>query len=190
MKKLFLILAFAMLSKIGHAQAGYIYYVNTAPSGTCSKGSYQENVFGAGTIYSCQNGTWAQVGSASGSVTSIATTSPITGGTITGTGTIACATCTITIGSGTVTVSGDAPTSGACASEHTASVTNLATTDVVKIGFNSDPSAITGIAPSASGGVYILAYPKSAGTLGLKVCNDTAGTITVGTLVLNYQIVR
>src|SRR4051794_35954119 len=39
--------------------------------------------------------------SGTGTVTSIATTSPITGGTITTTGTIACATCTVTVASGT-----------------------------------------------------------------------------------------
>ena len=97
---------------------------------------------------------------------------------------------TQTIGSGTITVSGDAPTSGACASEHTASVTDLQTTDVVRVGFNGDPSGVTGIAPVSTGGVFIVAYPKSAGTLGLKVCNDTALTITVGTLVLNWTVQR
>src|SRR5580765_5108676 len=93
MKKLLLLCALVMLSKIGHAQAGYINYVTSAPSGSCSAGSYQRNVFGSGAIYTCVNGTWTQSGAASGSVTSIATTSPITGGTITSTGTIACATC-------------------------------------------------------------------------------------------------
>ena len=97
---------------------------------------------------------------------------------------------TQTVGSGTITVTGDAPTSGACASEHTVSVTNLLTTDVVRVGFNGDPSGVTGIAPVSTGGVFIVAYPKSAGTLGLKVCNDTALTITVGTLVLNWTVQR
>jgi hypothetical protein len=54
-------------------------------------------------------------GGGSGTVTSIATTSPITGGTITGTGTIACATCIagslsatqIPYGTGSNTVAGD-----------------------------------------------------------------------------------
>lgn len=40
------------------------------------------------------DGTWAATGAGSGTVTSIATTGPITGGPITTTGTIACATCT------------------------------------------------------------------------------------------------
>ena len=97
---------------------------------------------------------------------------------------------TQTIGEGTITVTGDAPTSGACAAEHTVSVTNLLTTDVVRVGFNGDPSGVTGIAPVSTGGVFIVAYPKAAGTLGLKVCNDTALTITVGTLILNWTVQR
>lgn len=95
-----------------------------------------------------------------------------------------------TLESGTVTVTGDAPLSGACASEHTLSITGLLTTDIVEIGFNGDPSGVTGIAPTTNGGVYILAYPKSAGTAGFKVCNDTSATITVGTLVLNVKVRR
>jgi hypothetical protein len=46
-----------------------------------------------GAIYSWSGSAWSAAGGGSGTVTSIATTSPITGGTITGTGTIACPTC-------------------------------------------------------------------------------------------------
>jgi hypothetical protein len=92
----------------------------------------------AGTSYLCiksnawnlsnNGGAYAPIGTGSGSgtVTSIATTSPITGGTITTTGTIACATCVVASSPGagiarfagstqTVTsseLSGDATTSG------------------------------------------------------------------------------
>jgi hypothetical protein len=65
----------------------------------------------AGTSYLCtksstvevsQNGAaYAAISTGGGSVTSIATTSPITGGTITTTGTIACATCAIGPGTST-----------------------------------------------------------------------------------------
>lgn len=67
-----------------------------APSGGCSRnqlGIDDSN----GNSYTCPAGTWvlsgAGAGSGSGTVTSVATTAPITGGTITTTGTIACATC-------------------------------------------------------------------------------------------------
>ncbi len=74
---------------------GFVDYVTSAPSGMCSQGAHQQNVLGSGNIYTCQSGTWAKAGGSggSGTVTSIATTAPITGGTITTTGTIACATC-------------------------------------------------------------------------------------------------
>lgn len=67
-----------------------------APSGGCSRnqlGIDDSN----GNSYTCPAGTWvlsgAGAGGGSGTVTSVATTAPITGGTITTTGTIACATC-------------------------------------------------------------------------------------------------
>lgn len=55
----------------------------STPSGNCAKWDASGNVVDAGS----------PCGSSSGTVTSISTTSPITGGTITTTGTIACATC-------------------------------------------------------------------------------------------------
>lgn len=61
------------------------------PTGTCSANAGRL-VGPTGLIYTCQSGTWA-LSTTTGTVTSIATTGPITGGTITGTGTIACATC-------------------------------------------------------------------------------------------------
>ena len=52
-----------------------------------------------GTDYELQNP--QTTGAGTGTVTSIATSGPITGGTITTTGTIACASCTVTVASGT-----------------------------------------------------------------------------------------
>jgi hypothetical protein len=68
--------------------SGYTTFVNSATALLCTKDS-------AGAVV-CSGS-----GSGSGTVTSIATTSPITGGTITSTGTIACATCAIGPGSST-----------------------------------------------------------------------------------------
>ena len=66
-----------------------------APTGPCSPFMYAVNNAN-GDFYDCKASVWFKVsgGGGSGTVTSVATTSPITGGTITGTGTIACATCT------------------------------------------------------------------------------------------------
>lgn len=48
---------------------GYLYYVTSAPSGACSQGVSAQQVIGTGLIFTCQNGTWAQVGGGSGSGT-------------------------------------------------------------------------------------------------------------------------
>jgi len=42
-----------------------VLYVFTAPSGTCASTALQEDVIGAGTIYTCQSGTWGQVSGSS-----------------------------------------------------------------------------------------------------------------------------
>lgn len=67
------------------------------PSGACGVFQYAVNNAN-GDFYDCKNNAWFKVSSAggSGTVTNIATTSPITGGPITTTGTIACATCGVT----------------------------------------------------------------------------------------------
>lgn len=76
-----------------------IKYVASAPSGACSQNEAMQELVGTGVLYTCQSGTWTALPTSaggSGSVTNIATTSPITGGPITTTGTIACATCGVT----------------------------------------------------------------------------------------------
>ncbi len=75
--------------------------------------------------------------SASGSVTSIATTTPITGGTITATGTIACATC----------VTSSSPGAGIA---HFAGSTQAVTSSAVSL-----TADVTGILPAANGGTGI-----------------------------------
>lgn len=66
---------------------------------TCTAGNlyFETDATAGSNLLGCTSGnTWTIVGpggSATGTVTSVATTSPITGGTITTTGTIACATC-------------------------------------------------------------------------------------------------
>lgn len=43
-----------------------IVLVGSAPSGACARNLPDEQVINVGTLYSCQNGTWAQIGSGGG----------------------------------------------------------------------------------------------------------------------------
>ncbi len=67
---------------------------NGTPTGACPSKKLDVDYLN-NLLYFCSNSVWmpATSGAGTGSVTSIATTTPITGGTITTTGTIACATC-------------------------------------------------------------------------------------------------
>jgi hypothetical protein len=95
----FLTVFLLTLPSTSHAQAGAydtsraVLSQAGAPSGGCA--AFQLDVdTSSNDLYDCGDGSWHKVGSTGGSgVTSVATTSPITGGTITTTGTIACATC-------------------------------------------------------------------------------------------------
>jgi hypothetical protein len=124
-----------------------------------------------------------------GTVTSIATTSPITGGTITNTGTIACPTCTVTVASGTSALGTSAIGSGACATAVTTSASGVATTDNIMADFNADPTSTTGYSASASGMLTIIKYP-TANNVNFKVCNNTSASITPGAATLNWRVVR
>lgn len=110
-------------------------------SDTTNHNIYQCNAVsgtGAPACTSVATGGWTliNVGGGSGSVTSIATTGPITGGTITTTGTIACATCI----TGSPTNHGVALGSGTQANGYTAAGT--AKTMLVSGGASADPGYI------------------------------------------------
>lgn len=128
-------------------------------------------------------------GVGTGTVTSIATTSPITGGTITTTGTIACATCSVTVASGTAAMGTGAITSGTCATVVTATATGAATTDNIMADFNADPTSTTGYAPVTTGMLTIIKYPTT-NTANFKVCNTTSASVTPGAVTLNWRVVR
>lgn len=141
------------------------------------------NLTVAGTCTGCGGG------GGSGTVTSIATTGPISGGTITTSGTISCPTCTITIASGATAMGTGAISSGACATVVTATATGTATTDVLAWSFNGDVTAITGYAPVTTGTVTVYVYP-TANTANFKICNSTASSITPGAVTLNWRVTR
>jgi hypothetical protein len=79
--------------------------------------------------------------------------------------------------------------SGTCATVVTTSATGTATTDSILYTPNVDPTGVTGYAPSASGSLYIWAYP-TANNVNFKVCNNTSGSITPSSLVLNWRVIR
>lgn len=94
-----------------------------------------------------------------------------------------------TIAAGTAALGTGAISSGTCATAVTASATGVATTDTVQYTPNTDPTAVTGYAPSATGSLYIWAYPTS-GNVNFKVCNNTSGSITPSALTLNWRVSR
>jgi hypothetical protein len=92
--------------------------------------------------------------------------------------------------SGTKALATSEIASGACTSAQDAgTATGVATTDIITWGFNTDPTAITGFGASASGGLFIYAYPTSD-HVNFKVCNNTAGAITPGAMTLNWRVMR
>jgi len=92
--------------------------------------------------------------------------------------------------SGTSTMGTAEIASGACATTVTTTATGASTTDVISGNFNASPLAVTGYAASASGGLFIYAWP-TANNVNFSVCNNTAAPITPGSAVtLNWQIIK
>ncbi len=94
-----------------------------------------------------------------------------------------------TIASGTQALATGAIASGTCATVVTTAATGTATTDVVTIGFNGDPTGVTGYVPLSTGMLTIITYPSS-NNINTKVCNNTSASITPGAITLNWRVVR
>jgi hypothetical protein len=97
---------------------------------------------------------------------------------------------TLTIASGTFTLGTSAIASGACATVVTVAGSGIATTDSMTVGFNGDPTAVTGYGASATGAVLTIYPYPSAGDANVKVCNSTALSITPGAMTLNWRVTR
>lgn len=101
MKTLALML-FASLAAWGQASDPSILVFGAPPGGVggaCTPGTPFAYLTSVGQLVTCVSSTWTAVsggGGGSGTVTSVATTLPIAGGTITGAGTISCPTCGVT----------------------------------------------------------------------------------------------
>jgi hypothetical protein len=135
------------------------------------------------------SGTGASCGSGSGTVTSIATSSPLSGGPITTSGTISCPTCTQTIASGTSALGTSSISSGACATTVTGTATGALTTDNLSADFNTNPSGITGYGVN-TGGILTLYKWITSGQVNFAVCNSTGSTVTPGSATLQWRVIR
>lgn len=94
---------------------------------------------------------------------------------------------TYTVATGTFTLGTSAIASGACATVVTVAGSGIATTDVIDVGFNADPTSTTGyIAPNM---LSIIPYPTS-GNANVKVCNNTVNSITPSAMTLNWRVRR
>lgn len=205
-----LIILFGLLSCGLYAQDNVFLSPIRIPTGAsvpsdCTFGDvfFKSGVTAGANIFGCTTtgtpGTWTLQGTAgSGSVTSIATTSPITGGTITTTGTIACATCvtsaasltsnSVLIGGGSQASSSISPstttTNALFATAGAPAFRNFATTDlpaasrVRGIPFSyGDPALANPIAAGATTTDYItVPYGCTLDAWNLLV---DAGTVTV-----------
>lgn len=93
------------------------------------------------------------------------------------------------IASGTAAMGTGAISSGTCATVVTVAAAGVVTTDRIIYNPNTDPTAVTGYGPSATGSLYIWAYPTS-GNVNFKVCNPSSGSITPSLLTLNFGVPR
>lgn len=67
--------------------------------------------------------------------------------------------------------------------------TGAAATDTIQITYASDPSGVTGYAPSATGMLTLVSYPTT-NTINIYQYNNTGGSITPGAMTVNYKVTR
>lgn len=96
---------------------------------------------------------------------------------------------TTTIASGTAVLGTGSITSATCATAVTVAGTGILSTDTIAWTPNASIKAVTGYAPSTSGGLSIAGYPTS-GNVNFDVCNWTSGSITPGAVTLNWRVTR
>jgi hypothetical protein len=93
------------------------------------------------------------------------------------------------ISGGTVSLGTAAVPSGACAPAVTSNASGVAANDTIIYNTNTDPTVVQGYRPSASGSLYIWAFP-SANNVSFVVCNPSAASINPGALSLNWKVMR
>lgn len=183
---------------------------NPQPCASVSNSATVGQVLGAKTAGRTPVCVWqtAGGGGGSGTVTSVATSLPIQGGTITTSGTISCRTATTAVSgcvsaasfttftnkasvifAGTKALATGAISSASCTAAQTVAATGTLTTDVIQASFNGDPTGVTGYVPLTAGMLTIIVYP-TADTINIKVCNNTTSSITPGAITLNVRVDR
>jgi hypothetical protein len=96
---------------------------------------------------------------------------------------------TQTIASGSTALGTTLIASGAKSSILTVTATGVLATDNILADFNTDPSGITGYAPSASGMLTIIKW-CSAGAINFYQYNNSGAGITPGAVTLNWRVCR
>jgi hypothetical protein len=154
-----------------HAQVSNppIILVSSAPSGACAINLPDEQVIGAGTLYSCQTLTWGQVGggSGSGTVTSVSVT---TANGVSGTVATATTTPAITLTLGAITPTS---TNGVTA----ATMAFMDATSSVQTQLNGKQATLTN---PVTGTMTSNVIPKATGTnaVGNSSVTDNGTTVT------------
>jgi len=95
----------------------------------------------------------------------------------------------VIIASGSTAMGTSSIASGNCATVVTVSATGVLTSDTITYTPAADPTGVTGYAVSATGSLYIWAYP-TANNVNFKVCNNTSGALVPSALTINWQVRR
>lgn len=90
---------------------------------------------------------------------------------------------------GVVALGTDAIPSGSKATTITVSAPGTLSTDNLLADFNSDPTGVTGYAPSASGMLTIIKF-CSTDAVNFIVVNNTGNSITPGAISLNWKVIK
>lgn len=98
-------------------------------------------------------------------------------------------TLTRTVTSGSQSLATTAISSATCGAAQTITASSVLSTDTVVATFNGDPTGITGFVPSTTGMLTIIFY-AGPDKLNFKYCNNTAGTITPGSVSVNWRVTR
>jgi hypothetical protein len=93
------------------------------------------------------------------------------------------------ISGGTAAMGTAAIPSAACAPPVASSASGVAVNDTIIYNTSTDPTRVAGYAPSATGSLYIWAFP-AANNVSFIVCNPSSSPITPGPLSLNWKVMR